>query len=152
MPTTAPSESDDIVTVKEIVKELFKENGGHKRVMLKLNVSQTRAYGFTDEQGDENISFARIVQLTSSQATAAARYLAQLAGGVFFPLATQAGSPMKLIGEAARSHGEALAESLKALADGVIDGTEQRSLVPKVDEAIRALASFRATLAAPATE
>ncbi len=153
MSTATPSESDDVMTVKESVKELFKENGGHKRVMLKLDVGQTRAYGFTDERSDEHISFARIVALTSSEATAAARYLARLAGGVFFPLTLRhAEKPMVLIGESVRSHAEALAESLKSLADGEVSMDERRTIAKEIDEAIADLASLRSALVAPAGE
>jgi hypothetical protein len=150
--TRAPSESDgDIVTVKECVKALFKENGGHKHVMVKLDVGQTRAYGFTDERSEENISFARVAALTSETATAAARYLAQLAGGFFCPLPNRKkGATLAMLAECARSHGEAIGKTAAALADGQVDRSEVPALVKEIDEAICDLASLRGSAVAMA--
>lgn len=144
MQPSVPLESDEIVTVKDVVKALFRECGGHKRVMDRLQVGPSRVYGFTDPSIDEQISFARVVQLTDANATA-------LAGGVFFPLNLRTNeTPMALIGASARSHGGAVAESLKSLADGVIDGSEKRTIIEEIDKAIADLASLRGALVAMA--
>jgi hypothetical protein len=74
--------------VKDCVAELFRSQGGHKCAIDRFGVSLAHAYSFTDHHRDEQISFARVAALTSPRATAAARYLATLAGGVFVPLPT----------------------------------------------------------------
>jgi hypothetical protein len=145
--------SDDIVPVKKVVKALFKENGGHKHVMVKLDVGKTRAYGFTDRASDEHISFARVAALTHPQATMAARYLAQLAGGVFLPISTtKAVTTMAAVGEAVREHGEAISGTLAAMADGTITPEEVPPIVREIDEAFSALATLRGLLVQTAKE
>jgi hypothetical protein len=129
---------------KACVADLFKENGGHKCAIDRFGVSLRRAYNFTTLASDEQISFARVAILTSAKATAAARYLATLAGGVFVPLpAPKSGHALALMGEAARSHGEAIAEAAKALADSRVTPRESAALVKEIDEAVVALASLR---------
>lgn len=146
---------DEVITTKEAVKALFHECGGHKAVAHALDVSLARVYSFTDPASpDHNLSYKRVAQLTERhQATAAARDLAQRAGGVFLPLARRASaSAMALAGQSALSNGEALSESLKALADGKVDAGEKRSAVKEIDEAIRDLASLRGALVAMAED
>jgi hypothetical protein len=141
---TDPSASDgDIMTVKECIKELFRENGGHKWVMAKLGVGQSRAYGFTDERSDEQISFARVVQLTSPTAPAAARYLCKFAGGVFVPVTpAHADGAMSLTAKSVKETGDAISEALKALKDGKITPAERKNVIKEIREAISTLAAL----------
>ena len=87
-----PSTPTEIETVKDCVGALYDENGGTKSVMLTMNVNKTRARAFADEKAKDEISFARVVQLTSHTATAAAKFLARRAGGVFCPIPSHPGA------------------------------------------------------------
>lgn len=138
----------DIMTVKECVKALIKEAGDYKRVMVKLGIGQTRVYGFTDPNSDEEISFARVAALTSAESTAAARYLAQLAGGVFCPVpkADQIGAVMERIAGSAKSHGGAISETVKAIADGMVTAAESAAVRAEIRKAISDLVSLERAL------
>jgi hypothetical protein len=151
---TTDRNDDEPGTTKDVTKALFKEFGGHKAVAHEFDISLTRIYCFADPAFPEhNISFKRVAQLTSPKATAAARYLAREAGGVFFPLTLRANeSPVSLIGSSARSHANAIAESLESLADGVVSGMEKTAIMREIDEAIADLASLRGALVAMADE
>ncbi len=139
-----------IETPKDAVKALFKEVGGHKMAASRMDVSLSRAYGFTDPANHEhNISFKRVVQLTTPQSPAAARYLAALTGGVLcLPPTSAPASPMELTGRAAKEHGEALAETIKALGDNAVTGAEYATVEKEIDEAICALFALKASLKA----
>lgn len=130
---------------KDCVAELFKENGGHKCAIDRFGVSLARAYTFTDHHHDNRISFERVAALTSAKATAAARYLATLAGGVFYPLPkAESADAVAKLGESALSHAEVIAKGLDALADRKVTPAESRALVKEIDEAICDLAALRA--------
>lgn len=138
------------VSTKACVADLFKENGGHKCAIDRFGISLRRAYNFTTLASDEQISFARVASLTSSKATAAARYLATLAGGVFVPLVVRTGDCLKLTAAATRANGRAIAETVEALADKVVTQREAAAVVKDIDAAIAELASLRASLVAMA--
>lgn len=137
---------------KAAVAELFKENGGHRCAIDRFGVSLRRAYLFTEIGSGDDISFRRVAMLTSAKATAGARYLATLAGGFFCPVASVADSPaMRLTAESVREHGEAIATTISALADGKVTPREQAAVVREIDDAIRALASLRGAVVAMAS-
>jgi hypothetical protein len=146
---------DDIITTKDAVKALIHECGGYKRVAKEFDVSLARLYTFTDPAFlDHNMTYKRVAQLTERhQATAAARDLAQRAGGVFLPLARRTvDSAMTLVGQSALSNGEALSATVQSLADGKVNAAEKRATVKEIDEAIRDLASLRSALVAMADD
>jgi hypothetical protein len=134
-------------TVKACVVDLFAQNGGPKRVMVKLDLGESQVYAFTDPQSPERISFERVAALTSEAAPAGAEFLAALAGGFFQPMPCAGRSgPQALTAESARQHGEAIAVLVSALADGRINEVEARNAMTEVDEALRALCGLRALL------
>lgn len=138
--------ADEIITTKEAVKALFRECGGHKAVAHELDVSLARVYSFTDPASpDHNLTYKRVAQLTERHgASAAARDLAQRAGGVFIPLPTmEAATTVAAVGEAVKHHGACIAETLAALGDGKITPDEVPPIVKKIDEAFAALATLR---------
>jgi hypothetical protein len=129
---------------KACAGELFRENGGHQRIAELFGISTARAYNFTNRNNAEQVSFWRILAATSAKATAAARFLATMAGGAFVPLAAVGGvDAMRMLGESARSHGQAIAEAVKALADGSVDGREASAVIKEIDAAMADLASLR---------
>jgi hypothetical protein len=136
------------VSTKACVADLFKECGGHKCAIDRFGISLRRAYNFTTLASDEQISFARVAALTSAKATAAARYLATLAGGVFVPLAAvKSASVLKLVSEAARDDGQAISDAVKVQADGVVTRCEAAAVVKEIDAAIADLAALRGAMA-----
>jgi hypothetical protein len=139
---------DEIITTKEAVKALVKECGGYKAVANEFDVSLARLYTFTDEAfPDHNISYKRVAQMTQRHgASAAARDLAQRAGGFFCPLPEAKDAPaMTLTADAVREHAEAVAKAMMAHADGKVTDDERTDVVKEIDEAICALASLRAS-------
>lgn len=136
---------------KACVAKLFTENGGHKCVIDRFGVSLRRAYNFTESGNDEQISFARVAALTSPTATAAARYLATLAGGVFRPLPVRdETAPLAALGSAARSHGNTIAEAVNALADHRITRAELAAIEREGMAAIADLAALLGSVRAMA--
>ena len=136
-------------TTKACVAELFAEHGGHKVAIDRFGVSLRRAYTFTEIGSGERIAFERVAMLTSAKATAAARYLATLAGGVFVPLpAPKASPPLMLTGDCIRSHAAALGEAIDALADHKVTAVEAAAVLKKIDAAAHDLMSLRASVTA----
>lgn len=148
----APSESGCAVSIRETVKELFKENRGHKNVSAMLGVCVARAYQFTKRNSTDEISFERVVELTSEKTTAAARLLAHRAGCILVPIARpdSNGPPLALIGEASRAHGEAIDSTASAAADGEVTPAEEAATLKKINVAYSALASLHGTIVAMA--
>lgn len=134
-------------TVKACIVDLFAQAGGPKHVMVKLQLRESQVYAFTDQQSDEQISFARVAALTAPETAAAAEYLAALAGGVFQPVACAPGIDVQqLTAESARQHGEAVASLIGALADRRITPAEARTALVEIDDCVRGLCGLRALL------
>ncbi|MEI6861603.1 MAG: hypothetical protein WCL04_05060 [Verrucomicrobiota bacterium] len=135
-------------TVARCVAELFKQAGGIKAVVVKLGVQKSVAYGYTEEGTDAAISFAKVAALTSPQATAAAAWLAHLAGGVFCPMPEgRSGDALALTSDAARANGEAIASVIEVLRDGRITPDERAKVLPLVEAALCDLSALRGFLA-----
>lgn len=77
-----PMKRRDADTPKAVVSELFDQVGGIKEVMFRFDIGKSQAYAYTDETTKEQISFARVVSLTTPGSPAAAEFLASRAGGV----------------------------------------------------------------------
>ena len=140
-------------TVAHCVAELFKQAGGIKAVVVKLGVQKSVAYGYTEEGTDAAISFAKVAALTSAQATAAAEWLAALAGGVFCPMpGGREADPLSLTSDAARANGEAIAAVIEALRDRRITPEERAKALPLVEAALCDLSALRGYLASDDVE
>lgn len=141
----------DIETSKDCVRVLFREAGGVKRVMQKLGIAKTRAYNFGDPEARDEISFERVWRLSDERATAAARALAKLCGGVFCPVPSgdpEFADPLALTAEAVRSHARAVADIIKAWRDRKLTRQEAVAGIKVVDAAIADLAAVRGVLMA----
>lgn len=110
-----PMKRREADTPKGVVSDLFDQVGGIKEVMFRFDIGKSQAYAYSDPTTNEQISFARVVSLTSPTSPAAAEYLASRAGGVFCALpGATGGCPMTLTADAVREHGEAVAAALEA--------------------------------------
>lgn len=135
-------------SVKGVISELFDQVGGVPEIMLQFGIGKSQAYAWTDPLSAEQMSFDRVARVTSPEATAAAKYLAERSRCVLVPLPgpDRRGSTMTHIAESARSHGEAIAEAVKAAADGVITPTERAAVRKEIAEAISDLVSLQASM------
>jgi hypothetical protein len=141
-----PVKPREITSPKHAVGELFEQNGGLKHVMVKLAIGKTTAYAFTDPQAPDEISFARVSALTGPEATAAASYLALLAGGVFLPVAPEDADVSTLCADDLRAHGEAVACLVDGLRDGKLTNGEAKKALEKILGALRTLAGLYAVV------
>lgn len=148
-PAFAPVKRRQPGTPKAAIAALFTEAGGVPRVQVKLGLGASQVYAYSDPQAADEISFARVAALTDSTASAAAEYLAALAGGAFLPGAPPAaGDAQGLTAAAVREHGEAMALLVEYLRDGKLGAGEARRTLPDIDQAVQALMALRAELLA----
>jgi hypothetical protein len=133
---------------KVAVRRLFDQLGGIKRVAVRLVRSPSQTYAYADPGVSDELTFAQAASLTSHEATAAAEYLALLAGGVFLPIALSADEIGELTAQSIREHGEACAELVRALTDFTIDDGERARALAELDEALRVLVQLRCAVAA----
>jgi hypothetical protein len=132
--------------IKACVAVLFWEGGGCQRAAELFGISTARTYNFANRNNAEQISFWRVAALTSPKATAAVRYLATLAGGVFVPLTVHGDDALKLAAASSRASGRAVAETVDALADKVVTSREAATVLKDIDAAIADLASLRGSI------
>lgn len=135
-------------SIKGVVSALYDQVGGVGEVMVRLGIGKSQAYAFTDELSPEQISLARAMALTGPGATAVAEYAAARAGCVLFhlPSPDRRGTTMARLAAAAQSNGEAIAETLKATADGEVTPAEKVRAVKEIREAICDLVALQASL------
>ncbi|WP_339864018.1 hypothetical protein [Paremcibacter congregatus] len=143
-------------STKAVISELFRQVGGIPKVMEILDIGRTRAYDFTDPNGDAELSLERVEKLVrETDATVISEHFAFLAGGVFLPIET--------LEEDVDWHGIASRASQKNAANiggildsisptsvtpGYIDAEEARQLIKKLDQHFSLLAHQRQLLVA----
>lgn len=150
-----PMKPREVDTPKGAVSELFAQAGGLKMVQNRLGIGKSLAYAYTDVQAPEEISFARVAALTSPTTTAAAEFLAFMAGGVFQPIEDAHafdGVALTAIANQTRDHGAAIASIINAIADGRVSPAEREQVLPLIDAAIRGLTQLRAGVIAAADQ
>ena len=120
-----------------------------------LELSRTRVYALADPDSTNEISYTRVAKLTEATgATAAAKDLAFLAGGIFMPLeASDDDNWLTLAGEASRKHARNIAALMDSLSEterspGEIDQQEAREILEVLDQQLAVLARQRGKLAA----
>lgn len=132
---------------KAAVAKLINQCGGATEVALKSGVNISTAYGWADEACENShMPFWRVAALSGPAATAAAEYLAARCGGVFLPLPQGGGAVAGLLAEAAREHGDMMAELIAALADGRLSLRERREGAEAVTRVMADLAALRSEL------
>jgi len=145
-----PQKPIDADLPKAAVRRLFDQVGGIKRVAARLGYrSESQPYAMADGNDPAEITFAQVVQLTGAETPAGAEYLAAVAGGVYLPMPTGNTPIGALTGAAMRESGEAAAELLEALTDGLTAEEATRAL-DEIDDAVRAWTQLRAKVAAVA--
>jgi uncharacterized protein with von Willebrand factor type A (vWA) domain len=139
---------------KSVVAALFEEAGGVPAVMELLELSRTRVYALADPDASNEISYSRVAKLTEvTGATAAAKDLAYLAGGIFMPLdQSDDDNWLALAGEASRKHARNIAALMDSLSEterspGEIDEYEAREILKVLDQQLAVLARQRSKLA-----
>lgn len=135
-------------TPKAAVARLFAEAGGIEAVQIRLGLSASQLYRYTEAESDQSIGFDRVAALTDDRATAGAEYLALLAGCLLLPVAVaDSDDPvLKVTGRAAVEFGELVQRITAALADGVLTGREARQALAELDDVLRPLAELRRRL------
>jgi len=147
MDTPSSEQPAEVESPKDAVKALFLEFGGEKAVADRLGLGKTRVNNFTKEHLDDEISFARVCQLTGAGATAAAKYLARLAGGVFCAVpAGPAGDTLALTSREMRDNADAVASVIDGLRDGKLTKPEAEAALPLIDAAMCDLGAIRGAL------
>jgi hypothetical protein len=132
---------------KAAIGRMLDQAGGAKNACITIGRSLSQTYAYADEAVSDEMTFAHVVALTSPIVTAGAEYLALRAGGVFVPIATpDAGDLGECTAESIQQSGEACAEIVKAMANGVIDDQERPAALRELDEAIRALVRLRSAI------
>lgn len=145
-----PQKPIDADLPKAAVRRLFDQVGGIKRVAARLGYrSESQVYAMADGNDPAEITFAQVVQLTGPEAPAGAEHLAIVAGGVFLPLPTANTAIGALTGTAMRESGQAAAELIEALGDGLTPDEASMAL-PEIDDAVRAWSQLRSKVAAAA--
>lgn len=140
-------------TPKEAVARLFAEAGGVEAVRVRLGLSLSQLYRFTEAESDQAIGFDRVAALTAPDATAGAEYLAHLAGCLLLPIAGAGSDPIaKVTGKAALEFGELVQRVMAGLADGRLTAREARAALAELDDVLRPLAELRRQLAAVIAE
>lgn len=143
----SPVKPRRIGTVEKCLTDLIAQAGGVKRVMVDLGLKESTVYGFTEQNPEVPMSFARVAALTRPAATAAAEYLSTLAGGVFLPVLPDTQPMASLAAADARAHGEAVATLVDALKDGKLTHEERWRCREKLYEELRALLALIAFVA-----
>lgn len=142
-PAFKPVKPRDPEMPKAAVGRLVEQNGGIKTACVTIGRSPAQTYNYTEPSVRDEMSFAHVVALTSPTATACVEYLAQRAGGVYLPIAPPDGDIGEHTAESIKQSGEACAEIVQAMRDGVIDDAERPNVIRELDEAIRTLVQLR---------
>jgi hypothetical protein len=133
---------------KAVLRRMAREAGGLKVLAEALGVSITQAHRYGDAAAPDLPSFAQALAATAAtEATAAAEFMAELAGGRFVPggAADAAGLSAALFS----AHGEAAEFILAtgaALADGRIDAADRAALESALADVQHAVGAARAAL------
>lgn len=132
---------------KAAVRRLFDQAGGITRSAARLGYrGESQVYAMADPNDAAEISFAQVVQLTDAAAPAAAEYLAATAGGVFLPLPPPESQLAILTASAMREAGQAAADLVVALEDGLTPLEAARALI-EIEDAVRAWSQLRSRVA-----
>ncbi len=141
-------------TTKAVISELFKQAGGIPKVMEILDVGRTRAYDFTDPNGDAELSLDRVERLVrETDSTVIAEHFSFLSGGVFLPIETldddmdwHSIASRASLKNAANIGGILDSISPTGISPGYIDAEEARDLIKKLDKQFSLLAHQRQLL------
>lgn len=138
---------------KAVLRRMAREAGGLKILAEALGVSVSQAHRYGDAAAPDAPSFAQVLAATAATgATAAAEFMAELAGGRFAPGHE---APGDLNASLFSAHGEAAEFILAAgvaLADGRIDAADRVALEAALAEMQRAIARARGALIHATTE
>ncbi len=146
----SPVKPIDADLPKAAVRRLFDQVGGIKRTAARLGYrGESHVYAMADPSDATEITFAQVVALTGPEAPACAEHLAIVAGGVFLPMPSASSAIGALTGAAMRESGEAAAELLEALTDGLTPDEAAKALI-EIDQAVRAWSQLRAKVGAVA--
>lgn len=146
-PAFKPVKPQDPELPKAAIARLFDQSGGVKNACIIIGRSPAQTYAYADPAVSDEMTFAHVVALTSPVAPACAEYLALRAGGVFVPIAAGEGDIGEHTAESIKQSGEACAEIVQAMRDGMIDTAERPNVIRELDEAIRTLVQLRLAVA-----
>lgn len=131
-------------TTRAVIAHLYEQAGGAKAVGFALGLAMARTYQIAEEGTLSLDDAARLTFISGG--TAAAEYLATLAGGIFLPVAVEDAAPHALLSRSASEHGEVMALALSTATDGVMDATEAGRIAAEIDDTIRVLVAARQKL------
>lgn len=142
-----PNKDRTYGSTPDVISRLFKQCGGVPKVMKLLELSRTRCYALADPDDPAEISYSRVVALSTAGGTAAAEHLARVAGGTFLPVHPDESQAdwHSLAAEAARQSAGLTATMLESMgpsgrSPGEIDKKEARELLSHVDGLMAILA------------
>lgn len=146
-PAFKPVKRQDPELPKAAVALLIDQAGGVKNACITISRSPSQIYAYADQAVSDEMTFAQVVALTTPASPACAEYLSLRAGGVFVPIAPAGDDDLGAhTAESIKQSGEACAEIVQAMANGVIDDHERPNAIRELDEAIRALVNLRSAI------
>lgn len=146
-PAFKPVKPRDPELPKAAIARMIDQAGGVKNACITINRSPSQTYAYADQAVSDEMTFAQVVALTTPMATACAEYLSLRAGGVHVPIAPSDSDDLGAHTAASiKQSGEACAEIVQAMADGIIEDHERPNAIRELDEAIRALAQLRSAI------
>lgn len=133
-------------SAKAAISRGIAEAGGPRAVVLRMKRRKSAVYAYGDADHPTHAPFDAVCALVQAGATAPVEHLAMLAGGFFVAASAPREQFAALFSRAARQRGDMEAQTLDALADGVIDARERGALVDALGQQIAALNAARARL------
>ncbi len=128
-------------STKAVIAKLYDDAGGAKEVAFLLGLGMARTYQVAEE-GTLSLEHAARLTFTTGS-TAAADYMAALAGGFFIPVASTNAPIREMISRLAREAGEAIATGIDATADATLSENERGRMAAELDDLIQTLVGLR---------
>ncbi len=140
-PAFKPSKPIPDGSTKAVIAKLYDEAGGAKQVAFLLDLGIARTYQLAEEGTLTLDQAARISFATGG--TAAADFMAALAGGFFIPIASTNAPMRDMIARLAREAGEAVASGIDVTADDKLTEEERGRFAAELDDMLRVIVSLR---------
>lgn len=143
-----PTKPRDHGTTKAVVARLIDDAGGAKRAAFIVDRAASQVYAYADPDVDAQMTLDMARRLASASGSRAlADDAANIAGGVFMPIAVDDEEVTKLAAQRAHEHGRVTAQLFVSLQDSNVSSAEALDLIRRVDDELRALVGLRAHLA-----
>jgi len=137
-------------STEAVISRAVETLGGLKPAAALIQRSVSALHQTTNPNIPHSLGYEHVRKMTQAGADAFVEDLCAIAGGAFLPQAKPNADFASLISTYCGEHGELLARSVAAIADGKVTSIESADLLRDIDDAIRALIAARVRLLAPA--